>query len=943
MPWVSITNNNKPLSEIFGSSKRLNSSPNRLIAFAQGQKNLQSPSKNAVPFEEQFPPLQQVAKQYHDSGYHGTTEDEMEVDVTDPQPTTLHPAVEPMHLDIEEPRTGTKRASDEERTTEGSFQSARENLTTRDVVMTDAEEREGTTGLDVPGSFPKDNSVPPTTESKVADIPRSNDEEQLGTAEHKQDAMEEDESHHAESHDSTPDGSSPPKPLVRKSSLTFASLPARPPLTTKKSIGSQARTSNADASKSAAFNRSSYLGRFTGGKSLGGSRNMDEDRMDVDEENKTSERDDEAEDLARRLQNKSSTQRLHERINLLGKTQPARPTKSIPSVPAPQPTYPELRDEGQSKDKGPNNGKGIAKEPTQSVQAEDDDDWIMPAAPKAETQSRPTLSKSRSVDVMEHIRGKENISGLGFGLEPGLSEQARQESPLRHQINAQGASPVKTLTKAASTADFSFAGRDVGHQKAISVSNPTFPTESTTPLGSPNSKFHLDNHLSASKSKLQSIMKSAKSLFSSSARVSNQARMETMSPSPMRIRKIPTQGLNEIAEVSGPEHPVYPNLDQDHAVQPESPTKGRKTRSSTEKEQKKREKEAKERQRIEEEFQKARENERQRAAKFQEQVKAPVAEHPAAKAPTLEQPAKPIRQSPRRLQKQGDKHTTAQETRPTTAQSTRPQSQASQIAKPKERRPVKPMKEPAAKPKPQTLNIRIGQLSRPMPLGSSAAAPGQHKPAVPTQPRPTIPAKKPSTASQSSVSTTNFHSSVSSTTSKAKAPIVRKIERKPIAQQEAQKRIQQKESERAAAFEEAKKTVQKQTAEQRRLELNKKDQQPDPPRFANENGRLGHSERPLPHGPQRPGLGASRPLPKPAEPQDFPRPPAASTAGAKRVLDFDQEDELARPSRPIASQHYQPNESKRRRTEDEGTLEQPQRPTIAGPPLRVSNMKRVSL
>ena len=867
----------------------------------------------------------------------------MDVDATGPQPTDHRPVADPMHLDTEEPRKGGKRASDEEGTTEGSFQSARENLTTRDVAMTDVQEREGMIGLGVPGSFPKDSSVPPMMESKVAPVSQSNEEAQPHVQEHKQDAMEEDESHYTASPDSTVEGSSPPKPLVRKSSLTFASLPAREPLATKKSIGSQARTSNADASKSAAFNRSSYLGGFTGGKSLGGSRNVDEDRMDVDQENKVPEHDDDAEEQARKLHNKSSTQRLHERINLLGKTQPARPTKSIPSVPAiPQPSYPELRDGSQSKDKGLKDGKAVAAGRAQSVQAEDEDDWIMPSAPKVETQNRPTLSKSRSVDVMEHIRGKENISGLDFGLEPGQSEQVRQQSPLRHQVNAQGPSPTKVLAKAASTTEFGFAGREAGYQKAISVSNPTFPTESTTPPGSPNSRFHLDSHLSASKSKLQSIMKSAKNLFSSSARVSNQARMETISPSPMRIRKLPVQELNEIAEISGPEHPVYPVLDQQHVVQPESPTQGRKTRSSTEKEQEKREKEAKERQRIEEEFKKARENERQRAAKFQEKVKAPTHEHPATKAPTLEQPSKPIRQSPRRLQKHDDKQTTAQDTRPTTAQSTRPQSQASQIAKPKEiRRPMKPTKDVAAKPKQPPVSIRVGTLSRPIPLSSTAAAPGQHKPAAPTQPRPTIPAKKPSTASQTSVSTSNFHSSMSSTTSKAKAPIVRKIERKPIAQQEAQKRMQQKESERVATIEDPKKNTQKQPIEQRRLDLSKKEQQHDAPRPANDSGRPGLNERPHPHVPQRPGLGASRPLPKPAEMQDFPRPPTASTAGAKRIIDFDQEDELARPSRPIAGQNYQPNESKRRRTEDEETLEQPQRPTMA-PPIRMSNIKRVS-
>lgn len=884
-------------------------------------------------------------KQSHDSGYHsgypGMTEDEMEVDAPDAQLLVPQVIEDHIGIDAEGSKAEGKRMSIDGRTTEGSFHSARENITARDVLMTDAPGREGTVPLDLPGSFPKETSFPPVPLNVVPNVqePKEHTLEQVIEVE--------DGSHPAESPDSTVDGSSPPKQLVRKSSLTFAALPAREPLATKKSIGHQARTSNADASRTATFNRSSYMGRFTGGKSLGGSRIADEDQMDVDEDEKVSDREDQ-EEHAKKLHNKSSTQRLHERINLLGKTQPARPTKSIPSAAAYQPTYPELRDDTvESEDRDVI--QASVKESREGPQADEEEDWIMPAAPKAEVETRPTLIKSRSVDVMEHIQGKENISGADFGLDPGESEQTRQQSPLRYQIDARGASPSKAHAKAASTIELAFSAQPQthGNQKAISVSNPTLPTETTTPTGSPNSKFYLDGHLSASKSKLQSIMKSAKNLFSSSARVSNQAKMETMSPSPMKMRMLAGQGLNEIAEVSGSEHPAYPDLNQDRTAPPESPAKGRRTRSSTEKEQKKREKEEKERQKAEEELKKAREQERQKATKVPDKTNAPVAAstiEPPATGLTLEQTSKPIRQSPRRLQNREDHQTAVNESKIAAGQSVRPQSQASQIAKPREiRRPMKPTKDTAPKSKPQPVSIRIGTMSQRIPLSSTALASGQQDSSAPVSipAKHVPPAKKPSIASQASTTAPSFKSSVSSNTSKAKAPIIRKVERKPTAQEEAQKRLQQqRETVRAALSEDPKKTAQKQAIDQRKLDLARKEQQ-DNQRLGNEAARSGNAERTQTQGPHRPGFGASRPLSRPVEMQEFPKPPMGNPAHPKRVIDFDHEDELSRAARPIPGQNYQPNEAKRRKTDDEEISEQPARPAI-GPPIRQSNIRKVS-
>ena len=159
-------------------------------------------------------------------------------------------------------------------------------------------------------------------------------------------------------------------------------------------------------------------------------------------------------------------------------------------------------------------------------------------------------------------------------------------------------------------------------------------------------------------------------------------------------------------------------------------------------------------------------------------------------------------------------------------------------------------------------------------------------------------------------------------------------------QEDSQKRPPPREVQRLVAGEDAKKAAQRQAIEQRRLDLGKKDPHQDGPRPGIEAPRLGLGEKTQPHPPQRPGL---RPLSKPAEVPEFPKPPMASTANTKRMLDADGEDELARPVRPTPGQNYQPNEAKRRRTEDEETLEQQVRPAMAAPPIRQSSIRKVSL
>ena len=464
-------------------------------------------------------------------------------------------------------------------------------------------------------------------------------------------------------------------------------------------------------------------------------------------------------------------------------------------------------------------------------------------------------------------------------------------------------------------------------------------------------------------------MKSARGLFSSSARVSNQAKMETLSPSTMRVRHVAVGSeLKEIAEVSGQGLPLYPDLPLAEPDRPESPSKGRKTRSSTEreKEEKRKEKEAKERQKADAELAKVREQERQKAAKTQERLKTvgELSNSMAPKTSTLEQVGKPVRQSPRRLVNQEKQQVPTEPKIAATVAtgSSRPISQASQIAKPKElRRPVKPTREAVQKPKPAPVSIRVGTFSQRIPLTSSTLS-SQQDVGSSTQVKPGMSVKKASTVSQqTAASTASLKSSVSSNASRPRAPIVRKIERKPIAQDEAQKRLQTKATERGTVLDNQKKTTQKQVVEKRQMDMAKKDHQNDPHHAtvdvvrsatsfyrATELTVQGHTiqaEKTVTQANQRPDLGATRTLPKINSLQDFPKPPTANSAKPKRVFDPDKEDELARPVRPVAGQNFQQSDAKRRRTEDEDFFEQPVQPTrpAMAPPIRKSSIRKVNV
>lgn len=809
-----------------------------------------------------------------DSGYHGLPEDDMDVN----QDLVVVPSSAETHDKLEEfppksPLRGHQNVanqSERHSTTERSFHSAKEEISKGDVTIASPQRNEPPVS-DVEHPTEPTKAPLPEPAAPVLDCAPS-------------DAMETDildkdlnEDLAVDESRSPSQGSSPARPLVRKSSLTFAALPAREPLTTKKSIGARtSRTSHLDQSKT----RGSFLGRFTGGKSLGGSRQPEPDQddeindeMDVDMEKPALTREEsDGDSKMARLHNKSSTQRLHDRINMLGKSQPARPTKSIPAAAAVKGlSYPELPNQEPQAEVEQTSFLPLKTVTAPVSNDDDDDDWIQPPHVLSINSNRPQLPKSISADVMEDIRGKQTIGGQDFDRSRNDEPATKQSSPLPYARAQVTRSSGQWLSRAATTSKSTSppkaakgAATQALHGIAASGLDSSTPTDqSTTPLGSPSSRRYVDGPLSASKSKLQSIMKTARGLFSSSAGVSAQAKMETLSPLSARTHG-DTQGpsTNDALRSKSPKGALTKLV---------SNTDVRKTRSSTEKEERRKESEVRERRRTEEELERAKEKEDPKIM-TQKLVQPP--------GPPVEgQPqSKPAKQSPRKPQThegpkaQPDVVEDDLSSHPVGPPVSHAQTQQSHLQKPSNvRRPIKPAKETAPKPKPQPVAIRVGTLSQRIPLSNAALSSSLQESLPQSQPKQPAVGRKPSNASlQTSASNSSLKSSATMAAPKPKALLAaerkkeqvsvreisnpfrhanseqderevqrkldqkREIERKRAAQQEEARRQEQhqreeaerqRERERAAAAEDPKKIAQKQAIEKRRMELNRKEQQ----------------------------------------------------------------------------------------------------------------------
>lgn len=428
-----------------------------------------------------------------------------------------------------------------------------------------------------------------------------------------------------DAHSPTED-SSPLRPIVRKSSLNFASLPAREPLTTKKSIGARnSRTSQLEA------NRASYYPHQTGGHSIGGTaigaEEQERDDTNMDDMD-VYHHDSSEESNTATLHNKTSTQRLQDQISMLGKSQPQQPrhSKSIPSIiTLSQPAVPAaaspavLSSRIESKKSMPG-----------AFADEDEDSWIGSSTAKTGATSsdlvptvlspraeRPAMIKNNTTASIETIEQE----GAYFAV-------PKQRSPTRDiMLNADGA---RFHTKSASTSIIHSPTKslyaDVGLKKTISASNPDLSTLSP-------SRSIRDSPLKAAKDKISSILKTSRGLFASSAAVSAEAYSSVLEPTSPGKERTLEDALND-AVTKGPS--LYPSLSQT-LIGPDVP---RKTRASTEREEKRLEKEAKEARQMQEQLdrlEKAREKESQKARIFsQEKERIAAMEKQALEKKALE-------------------------------------------------------------------------------------------------------------------------------------------------------------------------------------------------------------------------------------------------------------------------------------------------------------------
>ncbi|KIX03532.1 uncharacterized protein Z518_07085 [Rhinocladiella mackenziei CBS 650.93] len=840
-----------PLSDVFSSKPLPRQSPPKQA----NQTKLRFEIATDV-VEENHPP----GKSQTDSGYQGSSQDDMEID------TEVHasPKIKPTQTqaadveDIAAHHQNTEDSENEEhRTTDGSFHSAKEDQTTK-VVGTEATTRE--LGPQVIQDDTRQDVQNRQSEEQPADIHHDLDE--IGSP----------------SDESTPD-----RPLVRKGSLTFAALPAREPL--KTSIGARiSRTSQLEPPRSNRPN--SYGVRQAVTLNHAERKSTHENSKDPP----VNDSEDDEETQTAQNYSKSSTQRLHEKIDMLGKAPPPRPSKSIPST-APLANV-----------KNPDRAERIGAHTTSN---DDEDDWIKPlTSPNAPRYSPAkglvTNNEAHSDEEEFDVRAPELIA-----------HEERTRTPVRMSPGPGKIMPGFGHTKSASTATLASPAKaamtlPASPAKSISVSNPTQAT--TTPQGSP--RRYLD--LSASKSKLQSIMKTAKGLFTTSASVSAAAKLETLSPNALKAAASSMPGL-------------YPNLNElieDKPLPATPPRECRKTRSSTEreKEEKRKEKEAQLMQRMDDQLEKAREKERRKAAEQK------LAQEKISRSKTIEHT---------RPQGQAEEHAPHEPVEP-----------APPVAKPA--RPLRPGREPPVnKAKPAPVSIRVGTMSQRMPINSAHAGSNTQETYSAEPKRPGL-NKKASSASLQSTTSSTFKSSVHGQPTKPRALLAaerkkeqdereaqrkleqkREIERKRAAQQEEARKQEQKqraeaerrERERLAA-EQAKRQAQQQAIERKRQEAARKAEQQRLERAVNEAAQSGPSSR----------LGGqtlsrsliNHPLPtNPAKP-------------AKRPLE--DEATSSRPPNPKYGVGLPQADAKRRKTEDESTAEPASRPVVSGAPIRQSQL-----
>lgn len=739
------------------------------------------------------------------------------------------------------------------------------------------------------------------------------------------------------------DASSPVKPLLRKSSLTFAALPGREPFA-KSSIG--ARTSHFDASKSFG-GQANHMGRATGSRVTGGPSQVAPQTTAIEKGPTETELD---ETEITRIHNKTSTQRLHDKINMLGQSREMRTSKSQHlNATFEKALYPHISSDVEKA------SKPATREYLPQVRSvvNDDEDWILPITRMANENGHVLPSKeSQFVDqVANRLAGLDEV--------PPTSKF----SPSRPYMHKKMASTIEleSPSKAKIASEIP--------QKPISVSNPTPALgvdRTTTPVGSPprspSGRRLLDGPLSASKAKFYSVLKSAKGIFAMSAGASASAKIEAFSPGRSK-RQLDDPPLSPTAEIRA-SPALYPLLPAPRMGSPvhglASPSaEQRRTRSSTEQRRKKEEmkkKQVEQHDKASGELEKARERERQKVAAIatskMNQIR-PVSKVGASRPGAVS-----------RTDTASSKETDDENPPPPPPKTMLPTTQAQRLRE-QRRAPVpRSNKDGISKNKPAPVTLRMPSQR----IGHGAPSNAILNQSLHESLPPPPPPKNSMTKSSGSGLTTHSNSSAASmrtnvTSAKRaldaaakkkeqdlklaqrKAEQKREMELKRAQRLEEEKRLeQQRKFAEQQRIQEAKKVAQKQAEDAKRAEQQRRDAQRPVSRQNNFTSAL-QQEQSRPQQVQRGDIGGAKPLSKVNLVHDPPRPVVQMNPAKppKRVMQFDDDGASQRPPAPRTGPSYQQLDAKRRKTEDEEETVEQQRRSVMAPPVRHSTMKKVQL
>ncbi|KAK8159798.1 hypothetical protein IWX90DRAFT_516281 [Phyllosticta citrichinensis] len=922
-----------------------------------------------------------------DSGYHGMTEDEMEVDheeVVTASPRKESPAKSARSSPLKQPEMNmnTKSASasfvsaaesveDQEENanaTPSKEESDEENMTAQEDEMDLVPTQPDESPVPMEKSMQKSPqySVGDHTASALNSIMRAEQQEdepeeeaeELEEADEPEEPAESEEGpiENTQPEEMEVDGartlsepSSPEQPFFRKSSITFSALPAREPL--KKSMGSQgSRISQAGA-------RNSYIGRLTGGKSLGGSHAILHGAVEDEAEKSVAGSEDPE---ASKLHSKTSTQRLHERINMLAQSKEPRSSKSIPSALGSQePNYPQLP-VVETSETAEKTKKSQAKEPSPvpETQEEDDeeDDWIAPVSkPLPAGPQRPALRKSQSVDVMGDVHDRSSIGALDEDL-PEESDRPSSSagSPAKPQL---GLARSKTVPDYKSPAKVTTNNVEFAKQRHSSGCASDFgtPADASTPFGSPQ---RAAEGTQSAKSKFYSVLKSAKSIFASSAGVSAQAKMEALSPATMRLK----QNAPPMEEVSSPRRPLSSVFDKPVNTAPPAHRQGaaetpvRRTRASFEREEK-REKEAQEKRRAGEELEKLREQERKRATETANKEKEKHAAKSAKKAAVNSRPDASIRAEP--VASNEEEQMSEDETPATQAPKAQPSAAGTQKLKEPRSRLVKPSKESI--PKPRT-HIKVGlgsQRGQPTNADLSKSLHGTLAPASkPAAESATNSFSRSIGPSGAPVAKPNSLALAAKNKEREEREAQRKAEKKRQIEQQRAAKLAKAEEERRRVEEERRAEAQRKAEEQKRAqeakraanrqalaaEARKQEQMRSQAasRQANDLAtQLQHEKSKTLQSHPRGDMAGARPVSRMNTVQDFGlNRPVNPAKPAKRVFQPDDEETVSRPQVQRNPPTFQRLDAKRRKTDEDEEATDARRSMMA-PPIRQSNVRKL--